>query len=730
MRNTHRVFIYLIVCIFLTLQYLYAQNTIYIKIYDRESGDVLSGANIVIAGTLRGASSDERGVAFLQNLPDGQHTLIISYIGYDEEKEIISLALVNADSINIYLRPIYDEFDAISVTTTRSSRMIKDIPTRIELISSEELEENAVMNSANVAQLLRETTGIHVQQTSQNSMNMGIRIHGLDGKYTQILKDGFPLYGGFSNSLSIMQIPPLDLKQVEVIKGSHSTLYGGGAIAGIINLISKEPESEPELSLMFNQTSSLGSTINSYLSGRKDKIGYTLYASANYQKPYDPDHDNFSNIPKTKGLGINSSLHYFLDDMTKFRFNLNTGFDERYGGDMKSIRGETNEIYTYSEKNLSNRYSTQLVFEKEFADQKQLTFKNSVNYFRQSIKIPNYKFEGKQWSSFTEIAFSFQNEDSEWVFGTNILFDYFDENNLSTSFERDYEDFTVGFFAQNTNRVNKLLTLEMGLRSDYNVDYGTFILPRVSMLFSISNNLSSRWGFGLGYKIPNMFTDDAEKILFQNIYPLDKDQISSENSIGSTFDVNYTSIVSEKSALSINQLFFYTQLKNSLELGSQEQQDLFFFKNRAAVVRSIGFETNIKFTYSDYALYLNYAFINAKLIDGNQKKQKPVTPKHTIGSSLLYEALEEWRAGFEMYYIGPQILSDNTKTDDYWMFGFMIMREMEQFSIFLNFENFTDTRQSNFGPTVLPPFNNPEFTEIWAPIEGFVANAGIKIDLW
>ena len=83
-----------------------------------------------------------------------------------------------------------------------------------------------------------------------------------------------------------------------------------------------------------------------------------------------------------------------------------------------------------------------------------------------------------------------------------------------------------------------------------------------------------------------------------------------------------------------------------------------------------------------------------------------------------------------MYYIGHQFLSDNTKTDDYWMFGFMIMREMEHFSIFLNFENFTDTRQSNFGPTVLPPFNNPEFTEIWAPIEGFVANAGIKIDLW
>ena len=86
MRIPHRIFIYLIMCIFVTLQYLYAQNTLNIKIFDRESGNVLIGANVVIEGTLRGASSDKAGMAFLQNMPDGQYTIIISYIGYKEEK--------------------------------------------------------------------------------------------------------------------------------------------------------------------------------------------------------------------------------------------------------------------------------------------------------------------------------------------------------------------------------------------------------------------------------------------------------------------------------------------------------------------------------------------------------------------------------------------------------------------------------------------------------------------
>ena len=115
-----------------------------------------------------------------------------------------------------------EELEEVVISATRSSKTIDDIPTRIEAISGEELGEKAAMNSTNIGMLLSETTGVQMQQTSLSSGNLSIKIQGLDGRYTQILKDGFPLYGGFAGGLSIMQIPPLDLKQIELIKAKVS----------------------------------------------------------------------------------------------------------------------------------------------------------------------------------------------------------------------------------------------------------------------------------------------------------------------------------------------------------------------------------------------------------------------------------------------------------------------------------------------------------------------------
>lgn len=133
------------------------------------------------------------------------------------------------------------------IQTTRSSRSIKDIATRVEVLAAEELDEKSSMKPGGIKMLLNESIGIATQQTSAVSGTANIRIKGLDGRYTQLLRDGMPLYQGFSGGLSVMHIAPLDLKQVEFIKGSASILFGGGAIAGLVNLISKTPGREKEL---------------------------------------------------------------------------------------------------------------------------------------------------------------------------------------------------------------------------------------------------------------------------------------------------------------------------------------------------------------------------------------------------------------------------------------------------------------------------------------------------
>ena len=165
------------------------------------------------------------------------------------------IAVVSPLSVRAQNEEVSEELEEIVVTSTRNRRSFEQQPTRIEVLGSEEINEKANMKPGDIRMLLNETTGIHIQQTSATSFNSNIRIQGLNGKYTQLLRDGMSMYGGFSSGLGLLQIAPLDLQQVEVIKGANSTLYGGGAIAGLVNLVTKKPGAQPESCLLYTSPS-------------------------------------------------------------------------------------------------------------------------------------------------------------------------------------------------------------------------------------------------------------------------------------------------------------------------------------------------------------------------------------------------------------------------------------------------------------------------------------------
>src|SRR5688500_7349543 len=222
------------------------------------------------------------------------------------------------------------------ITSTRSSRTIADIPTSVEFISGEELDEKANMKPGDIRMMLSESTGIQTQQTSATSYNSSIRIQGLDGRYTQVLKDGYPIYGGFSGGLSIMQISPLDLRQVEVIKGSSSTLYAGGAIAGLVNLVSKTATEERELSFLANATSAKGLDLSTFYSQRFGKLGVTFYGSRNSASAYDPAEIGLTAIPKFERYTINPRLFVYGKNTTA---NVGVSYitEDRIGGSIDYI---------------------------------------------------------------------------------------------------------------------------------------------------------------------------------------------------------------------------------------------------------------------------------------------------------------------------------------------------------------------------------------------------------
>lgn len=712
----------IILFLFLAFAQLQAQNTLTIVIKDKDTEAPLAGATAFIEELNRGEAADSTGRLTINNIPDGEYTVNYSFLGYESKEEVVSFPLTIPQPYEVFLES-GEELEEVIVSSTRRSRSIAAIPTRIEAITSEELLEKAIMNSTNIAMLLRESTGILMQQTSANSANQSIRIQGLDGRYTQLLKDGFPLFGGFSGGLSIMQIPPLDLQQVEVIKGSSSTLYGGGAIAGLVNLITKRPKEDPELSIMLNQTSASGTTLNGFYAQNYGKVGLSVYASGNRQQTYDPNDDNFSDIPRVRSFTLNPKLFWSPNERSTLWVGLNATRENRIGGDITAIKEGPDEDNLYTEENQSSRMATQLSWTTNFDNGGSFNFRNSFNFFDRDIILPDYNFDGKQLGSFSEASYSLENENSYWIFGANLFTDEFDEEELTAAGSRQYQNTTFGGFIQNTWDMSSKWVLETGLRVDNNNNYGSFVLPRVSLLFKPNGQWSSRLGGGLGYKLPTIFTEEAESRAFQNILPIDQDNIEAERSVGANFDVNYKTVIGEKLTFSINQLFFYTRLNDPLILSGSVEQGL-FYENGNGSLDSRGFESNIKFTYGDFKLFLQYAFIDVQLNYNNIDARKPLTPKHNAGAVLVFEQHGKWRIGFEAYYTGRQFLSDYTQTRDYWITGLMMLRQFDHWSFFLNFENFIDTRQTRYESIVQPPYTDPTFREIWAPTDGFVINGG------
>jgi len=703
----------------------YAQNSLEITIKDEESGEALVGASIFVQSLNLGGSTDQNGYFKLENLPAGKLTLRINYVGY--ERQTVNVEIPQQKSIVILLEHDHEEMEEVTISSTRSSRTIQNIPSRVEFIGGEELQEKVNMKPGDIRMVLNESTGIITQITSAISGNASIRIQGLDGRYTQILKDGLPLFSGAAAGLGLLQIPPLDLKQVEVIKGSTSTLYGGGAIAGMVNLISRTPDEEGSMELLLNGTSGGGLDFSAFYGKMGEKLGLTTYAAYNQNKAYDPSTIGLSAIPEFQRFTLNPRLFFNPNENTKMNFGINSSIEERIGGDMQYLNDKENNT-GYFESNNSTRLSSQFGLTHRFSENKQLEIKNSLNHFDRELATPNYVFDGNQFSTFSEVNYSIENSESEWITGVNLWTEKFTEQPSPNQQVKDYSFNTFGIFAQNVTEISEVITLETGLRADYISDYGWVLLPRLSTLFKVHPKVNSRVGGGLGYKAPTIFTEDTERRQYRDILPLNSDFNELERSYGANWDVNYTTLIGDKLTLNLNHLFYYTYLNNPLILKTVSS-NLFQLQNIDGYIDSRGIETNAKLGYDHFKLFLGYTFTDTKLTENNITSENPLTPKHRINSVLMYEKHDDIRIGLEGYYYSPQQLSDGTSGRSYWLMGLMVEKMWEGLSVFINFENILDARQTRFDTIYTGSISNPQFRDIYAPLEGFVVNGGLKIKI-
>jgi outer membrane receptor for ferrienterochelin and colicins len=715
----------LVLAVLLTAQASFAQGVYRVTVRDEGTKQPVVGATVTVKGTEITATSDAQGVAGLAGVPEGEQTLEVFSAGYGTTEVKVTLPPGGRGETVVFIR-INNELGEVTVVeTTRTGREIDDTPTRVEAIDEEEVGEKMSMRPANVSMVLSESTGIKVQQTSATTQTQSVRIQGLDGRYTQLLKDGFPAFGGFSGSLGLLDIPPLDLRQVEIIKGPAATFYGGGAIAGVVNFISRVPEDEPVTNMIFNVTSAGGVDFSLFDARRLGRHGYTLLGSVNYQREYDVDSDDFTELPRSRSFNLAPRFFFTLDDKTRLTVGNSTSVQKREGGDVFVIRDAADAVHQYFERNDSARNITTVQLDRDLSGGRRLVARQSLALFGREIEIPDYRFEGSQLNSYTDISYFHPLKSHALVFGFNAAYDRFREGRDSGGpLPRDETRRTFGGYAQDSFNVTEKLSLEAGFRLDHVRDYGSFALPRVSALYKFGDRLSSRFTLGFGYKTPSVFTEEAETLLFRGVRPVGN-TLKAERSRGGTFDVNYRGTWGEKFNYSFNQMFFYTRITDPLVL-SPRGGGLYAFENAARPVKSRGFETNARLSYDIVKLFAGYTYTNAKAeyLTGNQILA--LTPKSRINSALLFEKEDAFKVGLEAYYTSSQYLTDRDRTRPFWVAGVFGEKSFGKYSLFFNAENVTDTRQGRFGTVVFPPHRNPTFAEIYTHTEGRVFNGGIK----
>jgi outer membrane receptor for ferrienterochelin and colicins len=732
--------IFTIICITLTV-ITNAQNTFTAKVLDSENAEALIGASLTLKGTTNGISTDINGLATLTNIPNGEQLISISFIGYQEKYLRLKFPIESSKIHSILLNLSFTEMDEIIIEATRANRTIANLPTRTEVLT-DEIDEAASMEPSKISHLITHSTGIQVQTTAAGSNGAVVRIQGLNGRYTQMLKDGFPLYGGFSGSLDILQIPPLDLRQVEYIKGSASTLYGGGAIAGIINLLTKKSNKDETL-LHINLSHIGAKDFNAFTSKRFGKWGFTNLASMHIHDPYDADENGFSDIAQVSKFNFNPKLFYNPNKKMELYFGAGMTKENRKGGSMSKIRNENPDNLYFLDEQESSRTTTQFSANYKIDNTKTISLKNSISSFDRYINIDedilgtsSTTFGGNQLNSFTELNLNINKEKQNINIGFNALADKFKEDNLINQPLRNQEFNTLGLYVNHLWDVTDKFALESGLRTD-KVEASTldtenggqsFVLPKISALYKMTPELSIRLGGGMGYRMPSLFSEEAEPYGYKNVQAVNFENLVAEESYGTNIDFKYQSTFgTDNVLLSLNQMFFFNVIDNPITLNETNANNLVYEQTNDSLL-SKGFESQIKLTIDKFTWFLGYTYTDAYLENGENKNGLTLTPKHSIKGDLLFVVDNKWRIGWDYDYKSGQFLNNGHITESLFTTGVIVERTIDNFVIFLNAENFTDVRQSNYKSS-LAVITSPQFMEVWAPLDGYFFNMGLKIKL-
>lgn len=637
--------------------------------------------------------------------------------------------------------PPVEAEEIVIVTATRSDRRVQDEPLRVEVVGREEIEEKALMTPGSVAMLLGETTGLRVQTTAPSIGAANVRIQGLRGRYSQLLADGLPLYGAAGDSFSLLQVPPLDLDQVEIIKGAASALYGPSALGGVVNLVSRRPR-ETELSALANLTTAGGRDATTFtaVAGR-GPWSWTLLASYHGHRRRDLDTDGWADLPAFERAVARPRLFY---EDGRGRSLFATGgliVEDRRGGTMP--RAVAPDGRPFPEALDTRRGDAGAMWRSVTAGGRLVSVRGSYARLGQARAFGPTGEHSARDTWFAEASVVGTARAHTWVLGAALAQDALAHDERPVF---DYRFTTPGVFVQDELRVAARATVSASARVDAHSQYGVLLSPRVSLLVKRGGRWTVRLSAGAGAFAPTPFTEETDETGLARLQPLAG--LRAERARAGSADVSWAA-----GGLDITATLYGSRVARPVQLvelappaaasassgtvrsvASTSPAVSTALVNADVPTRTWGTELVVRLRRGPWLAMATHAFTSSREGEpgATGRRAVPLTPGHVGSFNAIWEDAARGRLGVELYAVGRQSLEDNpyrTAGARHVLWGILAERPFGRVRVFVNMENLGDVRQTKFEPLIRPaPRADGRWTvDAWAPLDGRVINGGVRL---
>ncbi|MDH5233751.1 MAG: TonB-dependent receptor plug domain-containing protein [Gemmatimonadota bacterium] len=624
------------------------------------------------------------------------------------------------------------ELESVVISSTRGERRIEDEPLRVEVISREEVDEKLLMTPGDIAMLLNETSGLRVQTTSPSLGGATVRIQGLGGRYTQLLSDGLPLYGGQTGGLGLLQIPPMDLGGVEVIKGAASAFYGAQALGGVVNLISRRPGDSPERELLLNRTSRAGTDAVVFAAAPvNERLGYTLLAGVHHQVRQDVDNDGWTDLAGYRRLLVRPRL-FWTGSAGRTLFVTAGLLDETREGGTLSGATAPNGL-PYREALSTTRFDVGAAGRTPVGSSF-LSARFSFASQQQDHRFGPVPESDSHGTGFAEVSLLRPGERVSTVLGAALSHDRYANANVSGF---DFVHTTPGLFALIDLDPTTWLAIAATARVDAHSEHGATFTPRLSALLRASETSrvagwTARLSGGSGIFAPSALTEETEVTGLTALVPLGT--LTLERATTASLDLG-----GPLGAVEVNLSLFGAEVRDPLATaeapplipGGPTRLELL---NVDRPTRTLGTEVLVRHVAGPWHVTASYAVLRATQVSAETglREDAPLVPRQALGIVGMYEIEGRGRIGLEFYYTGTQALEHNPyrlESPSTVIIGALVEHRIGPARLFLNLENITDVRLTRHDPLLLPTRGRGGrwTTDAWTELAGRTINGGVRL---